>query len=131
MQLRRSAALFARTSSTRCRKLSAAVIAKSRLAGTSRPTTSPLRAWLQSSWHSQETKTSPVVGYFDIPASSLPSEPLATFGPGLVNPDFYQPVWGLRSRSLNAMALPLCRPPGSGWWGSDGDGLRSAPRAEH
>jgi hypothetical protein len=41
------------------------------------------------------TDTNPLVGYFDVPRSSLPSEPLATFGPRLVNPDFYQPGGGL------------------------------------
>jgi hypothetical protein len=35
-----------------------------------------------------DTDRNPLVGYFDIPTSSLPSEPLATFGPRLVNPDF-------------------------------------------
>jgi len=41
------------------------------------------------------TDADPLVGYFDMPASSLPSEPFATFGPRLVNPDFFQPGAGL------------------------------------
>jgi hypothetical protein len=41
------------------------------------------------------TETNPLVGYFDMPASSLPSERFATFGPRLVQADFFQPGFGL------------------------------------
>lgn len=41
------------------------------------------------------TDTNPLVGYIDVPVSSLPSEPFATFGPRLVNPAFYQSGGGL------------------------------------
>jgi hypothetical protein len=53
------------------------------------------------------TDVNPLVGYFDVPASSLPSEPFATFGPRLVQPDFFQPGFGLEIEVSELYGRPV------------------------
>jgi hypothetical protein len=53
------------------------------------------------------TDVNPLVGYFDVPASSLPSEPFATFGPRLVQSDFSQPGFGLEIEVSELYGRPV------------------------